>query len=300
MQDLQNIKRKIDSAEDLLSVASTMKSMAAVNVRQYEEAVSSLVDYRQTVELGLQVVLRQSPGLLESAAESERRNAGIVVFGSDHGMCGSFNERIRDFTLRWIGARDIPLDSLVAMTVGHRIAVQLDEEQIALDTHLDVPASVDGVTSFVDDVLLALDDWRQRQAVDHIWLLFNQTTGPSTFTPTDNALLPIDRPWLEHIDRRQWPSRVLPTTRMPPEELFSSLIREHLFITIFRACCESLAAENAARLNSMQSAERNIEERLEELTADYRRTRQSAITAELLDIVSGYEALMGEDEDEPT
>ncbi|MGM0556742.1 MAG: F0F1 ATP synthase subunit gamma [Myxococcota bacterium] len=295
MQDLQNIRRKIDSAEDLLSVASTMKSMAAVSLRQYEEAVSSLTDYHRTVEMGLQVLLRERPGLLESATEAPTRRIGFVVFGSDHGMCGSFNERIRRHVLDWRAREGFVDHEIAVLTVGHRIAMHLRDSRLSLDSHLDVPGSVDGVTAFVDEVLVLLDEWQEQRAVDHVWIFFNRASGQASFEPTTEPLLPVDRPWLERIAEREWPTRILPTFRMDGDELFSKLIQEHLFVTLFQACCESLAAENTARLSSMQSAERNIEERLDELDADYRRTRQSSITAELLDIVSGYEALVGEE-----
>jgi F-type H+-transporting ATPase subunit gamma len=78
---------------------------------------------------------------------------------------------------------------------------------------------------------------------------------------------------------------------MEKGELFSTLIREYLFVSLFRSMAESLASENAARLASMQGAEKNIEERLDELYTAFHQQRQMAITEELLDIVSGFLAL---------
>jgi F-type H+-transporting ATPase subunit gamma len=75
------------------------------------------------------------------------------------------------------------------------------------------------------------------------------------------------------------------------EALFSAFVQQYLFVTLYRATVESLASENAGRLSSMQAAEKNIEERLTDLNADYRSSRQNAITGELLDIVAGFEAL---------
>jgi F-type H+-transporting ATPase subunit gamma len=77
---------------------------------------------------------------------------------------------------------------------------------------------------------------------------------------------------------------------MDRQRLLAAL-RQYLFVSISRACAESLAAENASRLAAMQAAERSMEERHEELLAEFRRRRQDAITAELQDVVSGYEAL---------
>jgi F-type H+-transporting ATPase subunit gamma len=80
---------------------------------------------------------------------------------------------------------------------------------------------------------------------------------------------------------------------MDRDQLFSALIRQYLFVSLFRACAESLASENASRLAAMQGAERNIEERLEELQTQFHQQRQMTITEELLDIVAGFEALSG-------
>lgn len=82
---------------------------------------------------------------------------------------------------------------------------------------------------------------------------------------------------------------------MDADRLFSALIRQHLFASLYRACVESLASENASRLRSMQAAEKNIQERIEDLTGLYHRERQASITAELLDVVAGSEALAEEE-----
>jgi F-type H+-transporting ATPase subunit gamma len=106
-------------------------------------------------------------------------------------------------------------------------------------------------------------------------------------------LLPVDRKWLKNLEMKKWPSKTLPMFTMDWEALFRSLIREYLFVSLYRAFAESLASENASRLAAMQSAEKNIEERLEELFLQYHRQRQMTITEELLDIVAGFEALGG-------
>ena len=82
---------------------------------------------------------------------------------------------------------------------------------------------------------------------------------------------------------------------MPWETLFSALIGEFLFISLFRAFAASLAAENMARLASMQRAEKNIEEMQDDLTARYHALRQSTITEELFDVITGFEAVISQD-----
>jgi len=106
-----------------------------------------------------------------------------------------------------------------------------------------------------------------------------------------NHLLPLDLDWLAGLAEKKWPSRVLPTYSMGWERLFSSLIKQYFFVSIYRASVESLASENASRLASMQAAEKNIEEKIEEITSRYMHVRQQSITSELLDIISGFEVL---------
>jgi F-type H+-transporting ATPase subunit gamma len=104
-------------------------------------------------------------------------------------------------------------------------------------------------------------------------------------------LLPLDAAWADGLAQKPWP------TPMPPEVLGDStttlraLIREYLFISLFRACAESLASENASRLAAMQRADKNIDDLLETLHGTFHRLRQSGIDEELFDVISGYEAL---------
>lgn len=95
MPTLETLRSKIDTATDLRSVVTTMKTLAAVSIRQYEEAVEALADYNRSIELGFHIVLRD-PAFRVEPAETPRRT-GAVVFGSDQGMCGQFNEEVVAF-----------------------------------------------------------------------------------------------------------------------------------------------------------------------------------------------------------
>ena len=92
MQTIEGLKKRIQSTEDLHAVVKTMKALAAVSIRQYERALESLRDYTRTVELGLQVALRDRPRFTLSAKASSGVRPGAVVFGTDQGMCGSLND----------------------------------------------------------------------------------------------------------------------------------------------------------------------------------------------------------------
>jgi F-type H+-transporting ATPase subunit gamma len=115
-----------------------------------------------------------------------------------------------------------------------------------------------------------------------------------TTTPVRARLLPIDPVWLTALRARVWSSRRLPVPIGPPEALFSRLIRQLLFARAFTAVIQSRTAEHAERLAAMQAADRSIAEKIDDLHVAHRLRRQDVITSELLDIMSGYEAIMGD------
>ena len=140
---------------------------------------------------------------------------------------------------------------------------------------------------------MQVDHWGSRQAVDRVLLFHHAPSGGTAYQPQERLLLPVDLERLRSLEKEPWPSRVLPTFTMEWDRLFSSLVQQYLFVSLYRAMAESLASENASRLVSMQAAEKNIQEHMESLTTLFHQQRQGAITEELIDIVSGFEVLTG-------
>ena len=296
METLEALKKKVGSTEDLQSVVRTMKALAAVSIRQYEEAVRSLDAYNRTVELGLHVLLKDEDRTLTQAFHPPVKKTGVVVFGSDQGMCGQFNERIGTFAMNQIDEMRIDPEDLTLLVVGHRVLAQLESAKDLIDAVFSVPGSTSGITRSVQEVVLRIESWRSRRNIERIILFYNKSSGRSSYDPLSQQILPVDPEWLARIKKTEWPSKVLPVFRMESRRLFSALIRQYLFASIYRAFAESLASENASRLAAMQLAGKNIEETLEDLNSRYHQRRQSSITAELLDIASGFEALRDSEE----
>jgi len=103
--------------------------------------------------------------------------------------------------------------------------------------------------------------------------------------------LPLDAQWAQGLAKVPWPTGSLPEILCGGATTLRALIREYLFISLFQACAESLASENASRLAAMQRAEKNIDELLDGLNRTFHRLRQSNIDEELFDVISGFEAL---------
>lgn len=292
MQTAEVLKKRIKTAEDLQSVVKTMKALAAVSIRQYERAVESLAEYNRTVEMGLQVLLQ---GILEAALGREEKGdrIGAIVFGSDQGMCGQLNEQIVEHALKEMDRMGAARDERTILAVGLRAAGRLEDGGQSVAEVQPVPGSTSGITPLVQDLVLAVEGWRTEQDIHRVVLFFSEHLSGASYRPSTVVLLPVDQAWLERIKSRKWPTKILPVFTMEWPVLLSRLIRQYFFVSLYRASAESLASENASRLASMQGAEKNIEERLGELNRHFHQQRQMAITEELLDIVSGFEALTG-------
>jgi len=287
----EELKKKIESTEDLQSVVKTMKALAAVNIRQYERAVESLADYTQAVEMGLRIVLQGGPGRSIMAESPPKNHVGVLVFGSDQGMCGQLNDQIVSHTLKVIDEMGTADENRTVLAVGARATGRLEDAGQPVEESFSVPSSTAGITPLVQEILVTLESWSSQKGVNQLYLFYSRHLSGASFRPHSVRLLPVDEAWLSALEKGPWPSRCLPTFTMDPDTLFSSLIRQYLFISLFRGFAESLASENASRLASMQRAERDIEDRLSELNTQFHRQRQMSITEELLDIVSGFEAL---------
>lgn len=293
METVEAVKSRMQTTEDLQSVVKTMKALAAVNIRHFEKAAESLDEYYRTIELGLQVVLRDRVNSERRTREAPTKRIGVVVFGSDQGMCGQLNDRVAHRMTEEIERLDTPPAAVLA--VGVRVAGRLEDAGFPPERTLAVPGSTTAIVPSVQELLLQLDTWQEEQEIDAILLGFCRHQSGASYHPEIQRLLPIDRQWLADLEETPWPTKILPMFTMDRGELFSALIREYLFVSLHRAFAESLASENASRLASMQNAERNISEQLNELTTTYHQRRQMSVTEELLDIVSGFEALGGDE-----
>ncbi len=291
METIESLRRRIGVTEDLREVVKTMKTLSAVSIRQYEKAVASLRQYSRTVEMGIQIVMRGRREENTQPRPAPGRRLGAIVFGSELGMCGQFNELLVSFALDKFKELQVAQKDRAVVAVGARAVSRLEEAGEQVESHFAVPGAVGGITSRVQELLLQIEAWQCPGGIDRIMLFHQQPVSGATYRPQAMPLLPVDLDWLESLGQKPWPSRVLPTFTMARPRLVYALLGQYLFVSLYRAFAESLASENAARLAAMQAAENNIEDRLRELRLQYNQLRQSTITEELLDIVAGFEAL---------
>lgn len=295
MDTLEDLNRKLEGAKDIKSVVKAMKAMAASNITQYEQAVASLGDYYQTVVLGIKAYLTaekiqtviEKPG----RGKTEDQTVCIIVFGSDLGLVGQFNDQISGYVLQSIqaiaGKKEV-------WAIGERVQALLADAGQNITKSYSVPGSIDGVTPLIQDLLIEMEASRVTRHVKQFYVFHNRPKTGSGYETIQQRLLPLDEKWMRDLIAVTWPTNIIPEVIGSATTTLSALINAYLFVSGFKACAESLAAENASRLEAMQRAEKSISDMLESLRQKFQSLRQSMIDEELFDVVSGFEALKKE------
>ena len=282
------MRRKIAGAGDLQSVVRTMKAVAASSIGQYEKSVSALADFNRAVELGLGACFRESS---PAPLTPERKVPGVigaVVFGSDQGLVGQFNDVVADFAIKTLSAlKGTP----EVWAVGERVQERLVDAGLPLRGLFPEPNSVKAITPLVGQILLASEARQRHGEIAELHLFHNCPKSGAVYEPVNQRLLPLDEEWRRKLAGLPWPTKNLPEVIGGGTGTLRAFISGYLFVSIFRACAESLASENASRLAAMQRADKNIDELLEDLNRTFHRSRQNGIDEELFDVVSGFEAL---------
>ena len=290
---IANMRRKISSVGDIQSVVRTMKALAASSIGQYENSVRSLVDYYHTVELGLVACFLKSLPDAFTADRKQKNDAGVIgaiVFGSDQGLVGQFNDVVADYAVRTLAA--LPGKPRI-WAVGERLHARLADAGMPPDEFFSVPNSVQAITPLVGQIQIASEAYRDGDENAQLYVFHNRPQSRVLYEPVSQRLLPLDALWLQGLTKIRWPTQNLPEVMCGGTTTLRALIREYLFISLFRACAESLASENASRLAAMQRADKNIDELLEELNRKFHSMRQDGIDEEMFDVISGFESLPG-------
>jgi F-type H+-transporting ATPase subunit gamma len=286
MTTLEGIKEKLKVTNELLDIVKAMKALAASSIRRYQKADEASKVYFETLSLGFQIVKKYIPyQFIDFKVEQK---IGAIIFGSDLGMCGKFNDQISDFAKKTMKEDlKIPEDDQRLITIGEHVTNNFLDRKI--DKKLLFPLSLEGIEQRLVSVLIVVEEWMLRQNIHQIVLFYNKPSGESSYLPTFVKVLPLSLEWLNDLEKAKWQSRSLPTFFMDPKDLFSALIKEYVYIVLYRAFIESLFSENVSRLAAMRYAEKNIEDHIDELKLFFNQSMQNNITEEILEIVEGYE-----------
>ncbi len=224
----ESLRRKIESAGDLQSVVRTMKVLAASSIVQYENSVRALADYDRIVGLGLSACFRDNrlTSSMAKGAKTDLRAVGAIVFGSDQGLVGRFNEKVADDAMEVLGALR---GKAQVWVVGQRVHARLADAGLPLMGLFPVPNSVQAIASLVGQILVAGETPHDQPAVTELHLFYNGRTSAAVCTPVRQRLLPLDDEWRQELIARSWPTKNLPEVLGDGVATLRSLIREYLF-----------------------------------------------------------------------
>jgi len=279
MERLSEIEARVASFSQLQDVISVMRSLAATRVQQAQDSLAGIRAYSDTI--GAAIAAAES---YRAAARADHRAAdrtvrGLILFCGEHGFCGSFNEKLLESVLGSLKGAELYI-------VGSRGALMAHERKIATAWSTPMATNIGTVTTVAHVVAEALYDRFSRGAMADVTMIFARYGGHGNFSIEREVLLPLD------LGRfRSYLSRPAPLSNLPPRVLIDRLIEEYFFAQLARGATESFASENAARVALTQSARHAIEGRLEELAGAQRQLRQQQITNEILEVISGAEAL---------
>ena len=287
-QTLEYLSRQNNTLGSIRGIVHTMKTLSAINAAPYEQAARSIEAYHQTILQGFATFAHRSAGI---ALDTEDvREQLLVVFGSDHGLCGSYNEILAEEVAAHCQAQTGPQTGATPrlLCIGAQMNDALRDQGLAPEAVLLPPASADGIGRLAGDIVTRLAQLSHGQALHRlgVTLAFTQRGEHGLREPVTQRLLPLQPSLLQREQR--WHSRSLPDYSMSADALLAALIRSHIFASVFRASAEAMVTENAARLALMQQAEQSVDERLEEVQAEMRSVRQTEITNELMDVIIGH------------
>ncbi|WP_166265385.1 F0F1 ATP synthase subunit gamma [Marinobacter caseinilyticus] len=290
-QTFEALSRQDETLTSIRGIVHTMKTLSAINAVPYEHAARAIEAYHETILQGLQAMLSLTGPF--SGPVVQPSGVVCVVFGSDHGLCGNYNETLASAVMTMPGATTQAAPDFRVLCVGAQLRSALIGRGLRPEYVFLPPASADGIGRLATDIVTRLDAIGQSDATHRmaVTMVFTERSEHGSQTPVVRPLLPLAPELMAELAERPWDSRSLPAYSMTLDTLFAALLQNHIFASVFRASAEAMVTENAARLVLMQQAEQSVDDRLEEVEGQMKAVRQDEITAELLDIIVGFEAL---------
>ena len=288
MANLKDIKRRITSVQSTQKITSAMKMVAAAKLRRAQEAIVNARPYAERMRSTLEEVAGGMGGNVEHPlfeVRAEVKSLELIIVTSDRGLAGAFNNAVIKFAEKILKEREASLEKVSFTLLGKKVGDYYKRRR-ANDI---LEASPTGnVITYAQAAKVAQGAAHRFETgeVDEVILIYSEFITTMTQTPRSVQMLPVSAPEAAE-DTEANPYEIEPS----PEKLLAVLVPKAVEVEVFRALLESQAGEHAARMAAMESATQNTQELIEKLTLQYNRARQAAITSELVEIVTGAQAL---------
>jgi len=282
MARAQDLAAQIGSLDELLEIVSALRAMAAVQMQQSQRSLDAVRDYIGIIRRALADAASLVPEDGDGARADLARRPGLVVFCSEHGFCGSFNEPLVNAANE--ARRSEP--NLRLIFVGARGAQRASECGLGSELTLPMATHSGGVTAAARRVAAELYRRFVARELTSIDVIFTRQTTGARISHERVKLLPFQAP---EIDKK--PTGAPPLVNLKPRRLLEELGAEYMFAMLEATAMESFASENAARFRTMEAAHEHIQSKTTDLDRIARRVRQDAVTTEILDLIGGFEAI---------
>jgi len=287
---LEILKKRIQTTTDLKEIVTTMKTLSSASVGQYEKALLSLYQYRQTVKAGFNGLMRADSFTYRPLKIRENPNILAIVIGSDNGLVGRFNRDLMTFTEQTLNDLH-PNNEKHILSIGKRIGLLAPLYHMHLEGTYPLSNSVKEISVISGVILTKVHELILKKHIDAVYLFFNQKQGNTAFISNYLQIIPLPQEQLSNVKKEKWNGKMAPLISADTDILFQALVREYLIVVLAHALTSSLASEHYTRMMHMQEAERNIDDSLNAFNLEYQQLRQNQITDELIDIVSGSEQI---------
>ena len=290
MANLRAIRKRIGSVKSTQQITKAMKMVSAAKLRRAQEAITSARPYarklRELVEALASRAGREAHPLL---SPREPRKMALLVITSDRGLCGGFNSNLLRATQRFLAERKDRYEEIVLFTAGRKARDFYRRRRIAVrKEYVGVLGSVS--YAHAETFSRELVGGFLAEEFDEVFVAYNEFRSVISQVPRFERLFPVEPGAAgtaaggADIDYLYEPGQ---------REILASLLPKYVEVQIFRFLLESVAGEHGARMSAMDSATNNAVEMISSLTLQMNRSRQAAITKELMEIIGGAEALKG-------
>lgn len=293
MPSLKEIRARIDSTKNTQQITRAMKLVSAAKLRKAQNQIVNMRPYAHTLlRLIADIAATERVSHPLMTPHEKVKNVLVVVLTSDRGLCGAFNGQIQKFTDYWIKNHSQKYEKVDFMFIGRRAADYFSRrgvQAVETMTRLDKDVSYQLASGIADKMM---KNYLSGQ-YDEVKLIYNEFKSAISQRVVAETLLPIDLSKATVSDADSKVASFSNDMIFEPsaENVIDQLLVKHFGVQVYRCLCESVAAEHGARMSAMENATNNAKEVVNKLTLTYNKLRQEKITTELIEIVSGAEAL---------
>ena len=293
MPNLKDLKTRISSVKSTRKITSAMKMVAASKLRRAQELAESSRVYAESLSLILSSLSggsKDNSDLPEVLVGRENPKAALLIINSsDRGLCGGFNSSLFRSAIAWIKDKKSQGIEVKLMPIGKKASAFYKRSELEVLENFEDINTNDRQLEVSENVKNKISELFESQAIDEVSILYNKFVSAIAQEPTFKSLIPLEQSQSEESSEESTNS----SFEFEPDknELLEYLIPRNFMTQIYGSILESSAAEHAARMTSMDNATRNAGDMIESLTMTYNRTRQAVITKELIEIISGAEAV---------